>query len=80
MQAPPPSPQHDLRVVVIHDVEYFIYWEQMTVGASFFIPTTATPVQALAALKPTARQLNYKLKAQPRCEYGRFGVRIWRMR
>lgn len=79
MQAPPPQPQHDLRVVVVHDVEYFIYWEQMTVGASFFLPTTATAKQVLAALKPTAKTLRYKLEAQPRREYGRYGVRVWRM-
>lgn len=78
-QAPPLPQQHEHRVVVIHDVEYFIYWEQMTVGASFFLPTTATPVQAMAVLKPIARALNYKLKAQPRREYGRYGVRVWRM-
>ena len=79
MQAPLPQPQHDHRVVVIHDVEYFIYWEQMTVGASFFLPTTATPAQALAVLRPVARKFNYKIKAQPRREYGRYGVRVWRM-
>ena len=77
--APSQPPQRDLRVVEILGIEYFIYWEQMTVGASFFIPTTATPAQALAVLKPVARRLNYKLKAQPRREYGRYGVRVWRM-
>ena len=79
MQAPPPQPQPDLRVVEIHGIEYFIYWEQMTVGASCFLPTTATAKQVMAALRPVARTLNYKLKAQPRREYGRYGVRVWRM-
>lgn len=79
-QALLPQPQHDLRVVELNGVEYFIYWEQMTVGASFFIPTTATPAQALSVLKPVARKFNYKIKAQPRREYGRYGVRVWRMR
>lgn len=79
VQTQTPKPQPDLRVVEIHGIEYFIYWEQMKIGASFFLPTTATPAQAMAVLKPIARTLNYTLKAQPRREYGRYGVRVWRM-
>lgn len=75
-----PQPQHDVRVVTLHDVEYFIFWDQLTVGASFFIPTTATPRQALDALKPATKSLGIKLAARTRREYGRYGVRVWRLR
>lgn len=74
-----PPPLHEHRVVVVHGVEYFVYWEHMPVGASFFLPTTATARQVMTALRPIAKGLRYRLLAQPRREYGRFGVRVWRV-
>jgi len=74
-----PQPLSDPRLVVLHDVEYFIFWDQVPIGASFFLPTTATPRQALDALKPASKALKIKLEARPRREYGRYGVRVWRV-
>lgn len=48
-------------------------------GASFFIPTTATPEEVKAILKDTFKQLGYKTELHARCEYGRYGVRVWRL-
>lgn len=76
---PEPKPRpHDNRVVVIQDVEYFIDWPQLDVGGSFFLPTAATPKQVLEVLKPVAISLGYRLEVLARCEYGRYGSRVWR--
>jgi hypothetical protein len=70
---------HDLRVVTIHDVDYFIEWSQVDVGHSFFLPTTATPAQVKVILKPVADELGYKFAIRARYEYTRYGVRVWRV-
>lgn len=66
------------RIVAICGVEYFIDWDALHVGASFFIPTVATPKQVLAALTPTMQALDIGLVAYPRVEYERYGARVWR--
>jgi hypothetical protein len=70
---------HDLRVVTIQDVEYFIEWSQVGVGDSFFLPTVATPTHVRAILKPVADELGYKFAIRARYEYVRYGVRVWRV-
>lgn len=78
---PPPSkkPGPDpIEVVELLGVEYFIAWELLDVGSSFFLPTTATVKQALRALQPYAEALDIELAIKSRCEYGRYGVRVWR--
>jgi uncharacterized protein (DUF927 family) len=42
------------------------------------MPKGMTAKQVLAELRPYARSLKFKLVAYPRCEYGRYGVRVWR--
>ena len=69
----------DIRIFIIHDVEYYIDWRKLGYGHSFFIPTTATPLQVREVLKDTFKQLGFKTEIHARCEYGRYGVRIWRM-
>lgn len=59
-------------------VDYYIDWRLMKIGASFFIPTTATPAQVLRELRLAQRVLRWRLVARARCEYGIFGVRVWR--
>lgn len=76
---PQPDKQRDFRVVVVHDVEYFVYWEQMTPGASFFLPTTATALQVKRAIRDALRHYGYRVELRTRREYGRYGVRVWRM-
>lgn len=76
---PPPAPRRDNRVVVIQEVEYFIDWPQLDVGHSFFLPTLELPKQVGKILKPVAEELGYRLEVRTRCEYGRYGVRVWRV-
>lgn len=77
-KATPEPREPDIRVVTIQDVEYFIEWSELDVGGSFFLPTVATPKQVLAVLKPVAIKLGYRLDVLARCEYGRYGARVWR--
>jgi len=76
----PQIPTEDIHVVVLHNTEFYIRWEALGYGASFFLPTTMTFKQVLAELRPYARALKFKLVAYQRCEYGRYGVRVWRLR
>jgi hypothetical protein len=69
----------DLRVVSLKDVEYFVDWSRVVLGSSFFIPTVATAIQVREALQPIERHLKMKLTVRTRVEYGRYGVRVWRI-
>lgn len=73
----PPNPE--IRQFTLCGVDYFIQWELLSIGASFFLPTTATKAQATHALRPYARYLGIQLQVRNRCEYGRYGVRVWRV-
>ena len=75
----PPIQFDDVRLFTLHGVDYFILWDQVSIGASFFLPTTATKAQAFKALQPYARYLRIGLQVRNRCEYGRYGVRVWRV-
>jgi hypothetical protein len=74
----PIAKSKELNVVEISGVEFFIYWDKLTIGASFFLPTTATPKQIAKIFDPIAEQLQYRLEIRARCEYGRYGARVWR--
>ena len=74
-----PKPFDDVRLFTLFGVDYFILWAHLSIGASFFLPTTATQAQVLKALQPYARHLKIKLQTRNRCEYGRYGVRVWRV-
>jgi hypothetical protein len=69
----------DPRVVSLKDVEYFVDWSRVVLGSSFFIPTVATAIQVREALQPIERHLEIKLTVRTRVEYGRYGVRVWRI-
>ena len=69
----------DVRQFTLHGVDYFIEWSRLLVGCSVFLPTTATKTQAFRALRPYAQQLGIQLVVRNRCEYGRYGVRFWRV-
>lgn len=73
-----PMLPHEVEVLNIFGADYFIDWPRVSRGASFFIPTTATPKQVLAALKPAAKHFNFQFEARARCEYEMYGVRVWR--
>lgn len=69
----------NVRVVNIHGADYYIPWEQVPVGASFFLPTTATARQVRAAFRHAAQYLDYHLEVRRRREFGVLGARVWRV-
>lgn len=71
--------QCDPRIVVIQGVNYYINWYEMKTGHSVFLKTIALPSTVMQALRPVERRLNIKLAAAPRKEFGRYGVRVWRI-
>ena len=80
-KAPKPKPKlsDNMRVLTLFGVEYYLHWERLVIGSSFFLPTTATPVQVRNALLPATRFLKIKIEVRARCEYGRYGTRVWRV-
>jgi hypothetical protein len=74
-----PKIPDDVRILTLHGVEYFIQWERFDVGCSFFLPTTATPVQVREALRYAMKLFVMRVEIRSRCEYGRYGARIWRV-
>ena len=69
----------DIRVLRIFGAEYFIPWEDVRAGCSFFLPTTATDKQVAEVLAPAEEYFGITLAVANRVEYGRYGVRIWRL-
>jgi len=69
----------EVRVLNIFGAEYYMPWEDMPPGASVFVPTTATHEQVTQLLRPAAKYLGGKFAVRQRCEFGVFGVRIWRV-
>lgn len=69
----------DIRVLDILGAQYFIPWEEVRKGCSFFLPTTATERQVAEVLRSAELYLNITLAVANRVEYGRYGVRIWRL-
>lgn len=65
--------------VVFHDVTYGLPWHDMPVGGSFFLPTTLTAPQARKLLRPRARAAGIAIEVRERHEFGRYGVRVWRV-
>jgi hypothetical protein len=63
----------------LYGVDYFLDWRKLEPGNSFFIPTTATPKQVKEVLRETYVDLPYTFELRARCEYGRYGVRVWRV-
>jgi hypothetical protein len=70
----------EIRVLNVFGAEYYIPWEELPRGGSFFIPTTATPKQVYTALIPAEQHLDMELEVRARCEFGIYGARVWRLR
>jgi len=68
----------EIRVLNIFGAEYYIPWEDVTVGSSFFLPTTALASQVKKLLRPVEKYFDWALEVRQRREFDRFGVRIWR--
>lgn len=66
-------------VVQILGVDYYIDWPNMRVGDSFFLKTSATASMVRKALRKPAGPLWRSLRAHNRCEFGYYGVRVWRL-
>ena len=73
-QKPPEHP-----VIHLVGVDYFVYWDALPIGASFFLPTIATRAQVAAALQPVEHALSMSFAIHTRVEYGRYGARVWRI-
>jgi hypothetical protein len=69
----------EVRVVDIFGAQYFIPWEEVTVGSSFFLPTTATAKQVRESLAPAAAYFQARFETRARREFGLYGVRVWRV-
>lgn len=82
-RSPEPKPTAKVRVMppIIHvfGIPYFISWDRVLPGCSFFLKTTASASEVKRVLRPYARRCNYELEAQNRCEFGYYGVRVWRL-
>lgn len=75
----PRAPKEDLRAVRVAGVDYFVMWDRLGLGGSFFLPTVATPAQVRADLQPIVAKLKMQIAVRTRCEFGRYGVRVWRV-
>jgi hypothetical protein len=72
-----PVPDH-VRVLNVFGAEYYILWEELPKGGSFFIPTTATAEQVAKALRRAESYFGIELTVRSRCERGVYGARVWR--
>lgn len=68
-----------IRILTVYGVGYWIEWEKMLVGCSFFIKTPAPASEVKKLLRPAERFLRIDLTATQRNEMGFYGVRVWRM-
>lgn len=48
-------------------------------GSSFFMPTLLADKDVARALRYIEKKLKITLEVRNRCEYGAYGVRVWRM-
>lgn len=76
---PSPKIPDEIRFLTILGALYYIPWEDLRRGSSFFLPTTAMARQVAPLLRPAEKYLDIELALANRVEYGRYGVRIWRV-
>lgn len=69
----------NIRTVDIYGAKYAVIWEHMGVGDSVFFPTSAHVEFIEPQLKDIRRALGFNLVAQQRCEFGKLGIRVWRL-
>lgn len=48
-------------------------------GHSFFLKTTASHTEVTKLLRPAEKHFKMTLRAHNRCEFGFYGVRVWRI-
>lgn len=71
--------RRELRPFEIHGAAFLAEWHKLRVGYSFFIKTTATAEEVAEVLAPLAAVLKYRFVTAQRCEFGYYGVRVWRL-
>lgn len=76
---PHSSLSDDLRFICLYGVPYYIPWEHLPVGGSFFLKTTAHAAMVQREVRRVERKLGMKLRAVNRVEFGFYGVRVWRL-
>ena len=73
-----PTIPDEVRVLNVDGILYYVHWEALTPGASFFIPTVATDRMVAKALHKAVKYFGHDFKVVSRCEHGVYGARIWR--
>jgi len=68
-----------IRLISLQGVDYYIDWESMDIGSSFFLKTVAPLSEVRRFLSAAQAFFNIELRAQTRCEFGYYGIRVWRM-
>jgi hypothetical protein len=68
-----------IRCLNLFGVKYWIHWEAMNIGDSVFIKTSADLGLVNKQLRSVRSALRLNFVAQQRCEFGKLGIRIWRM-
>jgi hypothetical protein len=77
-QAITPLPD-ELRFIHIYGVDYYIPWEAMPPGSSVFLKTTAAAFEIRDQLARVNAHFGCRFAAHNRCEFGYYGIRIWRL-
>ena len=70
----------ELRFIYIYGINYYIPWEAMPPGSSVFLKTTADAAEIKSQLARANNYFSCQFVAHNRCEYGYYGIRIWRLR
>lgn len=68
-----------IRLIYLYGIPYYIAWEDLLPGYSFFLKTTATAIEVRKELRVAQKYFNIGLKAHARNEFGYYGVRVWRI-
>lgn len=68
-----------VRFIDLQGVLYYIEWEKLMPGHSFFLKTPAHHRLVQKELKRAEAHFKIVLRARQRCEFGCYGVRVWRI-
>lgn len=60
-------------------VDYFLPWDALPPEGSFFLPTTVRVNDVATMLRRKARHAGLRVAVRQWCEFGVYGVRVWRL-
>lgn len=69
----------EIRFLDLYGVLYYIPWEEVHPGCSFFLKTPASVKDIRKELTRAGNYLNMRLRAVQRVEFGYYGARVWRI-